>query len=129
MLQPISANPETDRRLAYSQGMLSHGQTRTLFISGQVGVDRDGVVPASFEDQVRQAWANLLAVLGAADMKVGDLAKLTVYLTSQSDFASYAALRGEFLGSHKPASTAVIAAGLALPDWKFEIEAIAVAPV
>ncbi len=84
MLQSVSPNPETDSRLAYSQGMLSRGETRTLFISGQVGVDHHGIVSPVFEDQVRQAWANLLAVLGAANMQVSDLAKLTVYLTSRT---------------------------------------------
>ena len=50
-----------------------------------------------------------------------------VYLTKESDYAAYAALRGELLGAHKPASTLVVAAALA--RWKFEIEAIAVAAV
>jgi 2-iminobutanoate/2-iminopropanoate deaminase len=127
MLKPVLPNPESDSRLAYSQGILARGETRTLYIAGQVGVDPAGVVAPLFEAQARQAWKNLLAVLAAAEMEVGDLAKVTVYLTQASDYAAYAALRGEFLGTHKPASTLVVVAALARPEWKFEIEAIAVA--
>lgn len=127
MLKPVLPNPESDSRLAYSQGILARGETRTLYIAGQVGVDPAGVAAPLFEAQVRQAWRNLLAVLAAADMKVSDLAKVTVYLTRESDYAAYAALRGEFLGTHKPASTLVVAKALARPEWEFEIEAIAVA--
>ena len=90
---------------------------------------RRGVVAPLFEAQVRQAWSNLLAVLAAANMELGDLAKVSVYLTRASDYAAYAALRGEFLGTHKPASTLIVAKALARPEWKFEIEAIAVATV
>ena len=129
MLEPVSPNPETDSRLAYSQGILARGETRTLFIAGQVGIDSAGLVAPLFEAQVRQAWSNLLAVLAAAKMEVGDLAKVSVYLTRASDYAAYAALRGEFLGTHKPASTLIVAEALARPEWKFEIEAIAVATV
>ena len=38
--------------------------------------------------------AGLLAVLAAASMEMCDLAKVTVYLTKESDYAAYAALRG-----------------------------------
>jgi 2-iminobutanoate/2-iminopropanoate deaminase len=127
MLEPVSPNPESDSRLPYSQGMLARGETRTLFVAGQIGIDAAGMVSPLFEAQVRQAWSNLLAVLAAADMAVSDLAKVTVYLTRESDYAAYAALRGELLGAHRPASTLVVAAALARPEWKFEIEAIAVA--
>jgi enamine deaminase RidA (YjgF/YER057c/UK114 family) len=127
MLKPVLPNPESDSRLAYSQGILARGETRTLYIAGQVGVDPAGMVAPLFEAQAQQAWRNLLAVLAAAEMEVGDLAKVTVYLTQASDYAAYAALRGEFLGPHKPASTLLVVAALARPEWKFEIEAIAVA--
>jgi enamine deaminase RidA (YjgF/YER057c/UK114 family) len=71
MLEPVSLNPESDSRLAYSQGILVRGETRTLFIAGQVGIDPAGVVAPGFEAQARQAWSNLLAVLVAANMEVG----------------------------------------------------------
>jgi 2-iminobutanoate/2-iminopropanoate deaminase len=129
MLESVSPNQESNSRLAYSRGILARGETRTLFIAGQVGIDSAGMVSPLFETQVRQAWTNLLAALAAANMVVCDLAKVTVYLTKQSDYATYAALRGEFLGAHRPASSLVVAAALARLEWSFKIEAIAVATV
>jgi len=127
MLQPVSPNPNADAKLAYSQGMIARGDTRTLYIAGQIGADANGQVASDFETQVRQAWANLVGVLSTADMKVNDLIKVTAFLTDVGDYAAYAALRGEFLGGHKPASTLLVVAALAKPEWKFEIEAVAVA--
>lgn len=127
MLEPVSPNPTADAKLAYSQGMIAHGDTRTLYIAGQIGADADGHAAPDFETQARQAWANLVGVLAAAHMKVSDLIKVTAFLTDAGDYAAYAKLRGEFLGGHKPTSTLLIVAALAKPEWKFEIEAVAVA--
>jgi 2-iminobutanoate/2-iminopropanoate deaminase len=128
MSQAISPNPETDSKLSYSQAILTEGHARTLFVSGQVGVAANGTAPDDFESQVRQAWANLLDVLAVAGMKVTDLTKISAFLTNADDYAAYAAIRGEFLGDHKPASTLLIVSALARPGWKFEVEAIASTP-
>ncbi|MFG1262539.1 RidA family protein [Xanthobacter aminoxidans] len=125
-LSPVLATP-ADATLPYSPAVLASGPVRTLYISGQVGIDASGQVPADFEGQVRAAFANLEAVLAAAGMGLGDLAKVTAYLTDPDDYAGYGALRTELLKGHKPASTLVIAAALARPEWRIEIEAVAVA--
>lgn len=126
MLEPISPNPEADAKLAYSQGMVARGETRTLYISGQVAADAAGRIAPDFEGQVRQVWTNLLGVLAAANMKVTDLIKVTAFLTDANDFPAYAKLRGEFLAGHKPTSTLLIVSALAKPEWKVEVEAVAV---
>jgi 2-iminobutanoate/2-iminopropanoate deaminase len=125
MFEHVSPNPETDAKLAYSQGLIVPGAAQTLYISGQIGVDATGVMAADFESQARQAWKNLIGVLSAADMRACDLLKLTVFLTDASDYPIYASLRKQFLGDHKPASTLLVVASLALPSWKVEIEGIA----
>ena len=126
MLRPISPNPKADAKLAYSQGIMVPGGVETLYISGQVGVSDAGVVAPDFETQARQAWENLVDVLSAADMRIDDLVKLTAFLTDARDYPLYAALRGKFLGDHKPTSTLLVVASLALPSWRFEIEGVAV---
>lgn len=126
VLSPVLANP-ADAALPYSPAVLATGQVRTLYISGQVGIDATGQVPADFEGQVRAAFANLEQVLAATGMGLGDLAKVTAFLTDPADYAAYGSLRTELLKGRKPASTLVIAAALARPEWRFEIEAVAVA--
>lgn len=125
VLSPVLATP-ADASLPYSPAVLASGAVRTLYISGQVGIDAAGKVPADFEGQVRAAFTNLEQVLAAAGMGLGDLAKVTAFLTDPADYAAYGPLRTELLKGHKPASTLVIAAALARPEWRFEIEAVAV---
>ncbi|HZY67702.1 MAG TPA: RidA family protein, partial [Devosia sp.] len=80
MLTPInpSAIPPNP---AYSQGMEARDTQRTLYISGQVGVDASGNIGADIGEQATLAIANLNAVLAEAGMSNVNLAKLTIYLT------------------------------------------------
>lgn len=112
----------------YSHAILVPAGTDTLHIAGQVGAAADGTVPEAFEAQARLCWENLLAVLCAAGMGVESLVKTTVYLTSAADLPAFAAVRNGYLGSHKPASTLIVAAALARPEWKVEIDAVAARP-
>lgn len=129
MFETVSPNPEYDGKLPYSQGLIVRGETRTLYVAGQVGVDASGQAATDFETQARQAWTNLLDVLAKAGMRVQDLIKVTAFLTNAGDYAAYTKLRGEFLAGHKPTSTLLVVAGLARPEWKFEVEAVAFAPI
>jgi 2-iminobutanoate/2-iminopropanoate deaminase len=51
----------------YSQAIEVSGAARTLYISGQVGVDADGKLAVDFSTQCRQTFLNLQAQLRAAD--------------------------------------------------------------
>lgn len=111
---------------SYSQGVLVGAGGQTLYIAGQIGADANGAVSSDFSAQCRQTWANLVAVLEASGMAVTDIVKTTAYLVHASDYAAFAAIRKDVLGTHKPASTLVYVSGLVKPEWKVEIEAIAV---
>jgi 2-iminobutanoate/2-iminopropanoate deaminase len=125
MHETISTNPERDATLSYSQGVVVRDEKRTLYISGQIGVDGEGAVDPDFSAQARQAWKNLVAVLAGAGMNVKDIVKVTAFLTDRADYAAYAKVRAEFLGDHKPASTLLVVSALALSEWKVEVEAVA----
>ncbi len=109
----------------YSHGAEMPGNARSLYIAGQVGMARDGTVPPDLEGQAAQAWRNLVAILASAGMNVGDLVKVTAYLTREEDVAAYGKVRTQFLGEARPASTLVIVKALARPGWLVEVEAIA----
>ena len=111
---------------AYTQAVEITGATRTLFISGQVGVDSKGNVPEEVAAQAKQAWANLQAQLHAAGMTLDNVVKLTTILTDPGSMAESRRIRTEVMGDRRPASTLIVA-GLANPAWKLEIEAIACA--
>ncbi len=109
----------------YSQGVGVQDAARWLYISGQVGIPLDGVLPEGFEEQARNAWRNVFGVLEAADMTPADLVKVTAFITRPGDVGRYRTVRDSMMGEVKTASTLVMVAGLADPRWLIEIEAVA----
>lgn len=109
----------------YSQSVEVPAGARWLHISGQIGVAPDGTVRKGAEAQIEQAWNNLLANLKAAGMGPEDLVKVTVFLTREEDIPVSRTIRQRALGDAAPASTLLVVAGLASPDYLFEVEAIA----
>ncbi len=102
----------------------------TVYISGQVGIDRDGnlVGRGDLEAQARQAYANLGRALDAVGATQGDVAKITTFVVNYSPEARPAltAARQEVFGGELPASTLVGVQALAAPDLMVEVEAVAV---
>ena len=117
----------TPESKAYSQGALAVGAQKLLFISGQVGVRPDGTVPDGVGDQALTAIANLNRVLEDAGMAAGDLAKVTIYLTDESDLPEFMQAAGAALTAPPPATTLLIVKALASPALRVEIEGFAVA--
>ena len=111
---------------AYSQAVEVTGNTRTLYISGQVGIDAEGNIPDDIAEQSRLVWANLNAQLRAAQMTLDNVVKFVTILPNAADVAASRTGRQEALGDRKPAHTLIIG-GLANAAWKIEVEAIAVA--
>ena len=109
----------------YSQGTMATAPQRTLFISGQVGVDAQGNAGADIGEQAKLAVANLNAVLAEAGMDGGNLAKVTIYLTDASLIPGFMEAAGGTLPSPPPATTLLIVKALAAPNLLIEIEGIA----
>jgi enamine deaminase RidA (YjgF/YER057c/UK114 family) len=107
--------------------MVVRDAQRTLYVSGQVGVDATGAVGKDIGEQATHAIANLNAVLAEAGMSHANLAKLTIYLTDDSLIPGFVAAAGAALPSPSPATTLLIVKALAAPPLLVEIEAIAVA--
>jgi enamine deaminase RidA (YjgF/YER057c/UK114 family) len=110
---------------SYSHGVEVPPNARWLFVAGQIPVRQDGSIPATLEEQTEVVWQNILAVLAGAGMSIGDVVKITSFLTKHENFARFAQIRAKFLGGHRPASTSVIISSLAKPEFLVEVEAIA----
>ncbi|MBI3709499.1 MAG: RidA family protein [Proteobacteria bacterium] len=110
---------------SYSQALETPAKARWLHISGQVGIKPDGTMAQGIEGQATQAWTNIVNCLTDAGMVVGDLVKVTSFLVRAGDVAAVRPIRDRFQGGWRPASTLVVVAGLASPEWLIEIEAIA----
>jgi len=110
---------------AYSQVVEHPADARVVYLAGQVGIDRDGTVPADFDSQARLAWSNCIALLDAAGMGLADVVKINHFLTRTEDIPAYAEMRPGLLGDARPASTMLVVAGLARPDLLIEVEMVA----
>src|SRR5580692_8544366 len=125
-MTPVNAESAPRAAGGYSQAVDVADARRLLFISGQIPESSAGELPKEFPQQARQAWRNVLAQLAAADMTVANLAKVTIFLSSSEYAMASREVRQEFLGSHAPAMTVVIA-GIFDSKWLLEIEAVAAA--
>jgi reactive intermediate/imine deaminase len=104
---------------------------RLVVISGQVPAGPDGQVVGAGDPaaQVRQVFSNLATALAAAGATLAQVVKITVFLTDLADLGVFRQVRDGFLaGGPPPASTLVQVAGLVHPDFRVEIEALAVLP-
>lgn len=119
------------RPRGYANGIAASG--RQVFIAGQVGWDAQSrVVSDRFAYQVRQALANIVAVLAEARGRPEHLVRLTWYITSREEYyaeiAEVGAAYREIIGRHFPAMSVVQVAALIEEGAKVEIEATAVIP-
>jgi enamine deaminase RidA (YjgF/YER057c/UK114 family) len=96
----------------------------SCFLSGQVPETKDGIVPATFDDQCRLAWKNVEIQLTDAGMSLENLVKITVFLSHREYREANARIRKEILGEISPALTIIIT-GIYEEKWLLEIEAIA----
>jgi len=110
---------------AYVHAVEIPPNSRTLYISGQVGIGPDGLLKEGVEAQSEQVFANILAILKANDMGLEDMVKFTSYLVNPSDLQAYRAARARAFGDFRTASTLAIVQALAGPQYLVEVEAIA----
>lgn len=84
-----------------------------LMVSGQIGLGPDGLAEG-FDDQLRRILANLDGLLTAAGARVGQVAKVTVFLVDMDHYPRLNELYTEFFAEPRPARTCVAVAGLPL---------------
>ena len=109
----------------YIHGIEVPANARLLFVSGQVGRRPDGTVPGSIEEQSEATWRNIAGVLEEAGMGIGDIVKITSFVTRSENLPKYGAVRDRYLAAHRPTSTLLVIQGLARPELLVEVEAFA----
>ena len=104
---------------------------KTLYIAGQVGADAQGkVVGTGMVEQLEQVLKNLQTALKSQGADFSHVAKINIYVTDVEAFRApdAAKVRAKYFGANRPASTLVGVTRLASPEYKVEIEAIAILP-
>jgi enamine deaminase RidA (YjgF/YER057c/UK114 family) len=114
----------------YANGISAKGHV--VVTGGVVGWDEQGVFPAGFVGQVRQALLNIRAILTEGDAGPEHLVRLTWYVTDMDAYRSslrdIGAAYREVFGRNFPAMALVQVVSLVEPAAMVEIEATAVVP-
>ena len=112
-------------RNRYSPAIRSNG---FLFVSGQVGSNPDGSPEPDLEQQVRTAFNNLNAILGAAGCSFDDVIDVTVFIVDpEAKFETIWKVIPEFWGS-APHPTLTGVGVTWLYGFQLEIKVIAKLP-
>lgn len=122
-INPRTVAPPSSR---FAHGIVHSSRARRLVISGQVGITLDGSVAEGLQAQMEQVWDNIEAILAEAGMATTDLIRITAYSAVRGAVSAYRSVRDRRLGGHLVTATYLEVAGLASPEFLFEIEAEAV---
>ncbi len=111
----------------YSHAVEAEGTGRTLYASGQLGIEPDGFVPESARDQADLCFANIDAILEEAGYSRRDIVRINAYVSGREHLPGYMAARDSWIEGigFRPASTLFIVAGFTRPEFRVEIEVTA----
>ena len=118
----ISTNKAPQAIGPYSQAVKTGN---LIFISGQVPIDPEtgDVVSGSIEDQANQVIENIRNICEAADRDLGDIVKLSIFLTDLGNFSIVNEVMKKHFSEPYPARATIEVSGLPL-GVDVEIEAI-----
>lgn len=109
----------------YAHGIEVPAGARLIFCSGQLGIGRDGVIPEGVMAQTELCFAAIRAILAEGGMSFDDVVRINAFVTDRAHLGGYMAARDRAFGSLPPASTLMIVAGFARPEFLVEVEAVA----
>jgi enamine deaminase RidA (YjgF/YER057c/UK114 family) len=104
---------------------------RLFYLAGQVAFDHSGKIvgEGDIAAQTRQVFENIKANLAAVNAGLDAVIKLTYFVLDPAGIPAIRQIRDEYVNtSAPPASTLLVVAGLALPEFLIEIEAVAALP-
>ena len=122
----MSEPPRVDGNTANFAGALQ--AAGFVFTSGHASVDEHGaIVAAPFAEEMDRSIGNLERALAAHGCTLADVVKVTSYVRDPSDLAEYNARYRDYFSEPLPVRTTLT--GCLPPTIRFEIDAIALAPV
>ena len=127
----------TDRKVIIPPGMENIFDTyhyapgiligNTLYLSGQVGRDKDLKVVEGTEAQFVQAFENVKTVLEAAGATFDDVVELETWFTdSMADLKTFLAVKDRYFTNRYPTWTGFAVKGFSMPGILVEIKCKAI---
>lgn len=113
----------TAKEIKVSPGIISGNH---IFLTGVTGSGPDGTMPTDPEEQIRQAFEKIVALLKEAGLGFDAVAEMTTYHVGLQDhFDLFNDIRSNYVKEPYPAWTAVEVAGLRRKGALVEIRIIA----
>jgi len=122
--------PSLPKPPGYTHVVEAVGPGRLVFISGQLGQDRDGKLGTDFRAQCVQVFENLDAALRLVGANFRHVVKLNNYLLDvRADLHTFREIRDRYVDTTSPpAGTTIQVPALARAGALLEVEAIALLP-
>jgi enamine deaminase RidA (YjgF/YER057c/UK114 family) len=114
-------------KFQYSSAVKAGG---LVFVAGQIGLNPDGSIPETPEQQFVNAFERLKLALEETGSQMGDLVELVSYhvgLNTSNHLAEFMKVKEKYVPAPFPTWTILDIAGLARPGLIIEIKAIAAA--
>ena len=122
--------PGWPRPKGYANGVVAQG--RQVHVAGMIGWDAAGTFADGFPAQVRQAFANIVAVLDEADARPEHIVRMTWYVLDKQEYLAagrdIGAAYRELIADYDIAMTAVEVSALMEDQARLEVEVTAVVP-
>ncbi len=101
-----------------------------LYLSGQVGIDRDGNIPTSIADQTKVAYTNMQDTLSQFGANMSNIVDETFFVTDMNELFGniedvYGARESAYGGNPEVSQTVVQVVALVQPELKIEIKCVA----
>ena len=109
----------------YAHGVAIPADSRVVLTSGQLGISKNGAIPAEIDAQAELCFDAIEAILEQANMTLADVVQLRAYVTQREDFPAYMAVRDRRLQGRRIASTLMIVSGFTREEFLVEVEAVA----
>ena len=123
--------PSLPKPPGYTHVVEAIGPGQLVYISGQLGQDRNGVLATNFRAQAQKLFENLDAALRLVGANFRHVVKLNNYLVDvRADLHAFREIRDRYVDTTSPpAGTTIQVAALAREGALLEVEAIALLPV
>jgi len=101
-----------------------------LYLSGQVGIDRDGNTSANIADQTKAAYTNMQDTLSQFGADMSNIVDETFFVTDMDELFGniedvYGAREAAYGGNPEVSQTVVQVVALVQPELKIEIKCVA----
>lgn len=107
----------------YSHVAVIPKDAELVVLSGQIGNDKDGILPSDIETQFANALGNIRSIFESEGVNLNNVFKINFWFTEQLDRKTYLEEWNKFSTQSPPATTLAYVSALARPEIKVEIEA------